>query len=404
MKKYKKLVTAFLFLFLFISQINAETLNEPNIYSKFAILQDYNTGTILYQKNIDEKLYPASTTKILTAITAIENGNLNEIVTANPDTLKLLPPYSSNAAIKPNEKLTLKELLQTLIVVSGNDSALIIADAVSGDIPTFVNLMNETARKIGCTNTQFVNPHGYHDENHYTTARDMVKIFRYGLQYDEFRELLAIKELIIPATNTTPQRHYISTNRMFFKKEEIGSLAHFYPYNKGGKTGFTNEALRTFVGYAEKDGRTLITGVFYIKNVNGEDGKFLDAENLYNHGFNDYVEKTLIKKDTKVVSIIDDKTKKDYKFKEDFKQLLPKENNTLIKYKFDITNLHDNTFINVIQDTSTKVYNISINSTNLDKNPYLYHDITYKDDFDFFKILSDRIKINIYNLKLKLKI
>ena len=402
MKNYKKIVVTFLCIFVFINNIQAANTEEPNIYSKFAILEDYETGTILYQKNIDEKLYPASTTKILTAIIAIENGNLNKIITAKPETLNLLPLYSSNAAIKPNETLTLKELLQTLIVVSGNDSALVIADAISGDIPTFVNLMNETAKKIGCTNTHFANPHGYHDENHYTTARDMMKILRYGLQYNEFKELLEIKELNIPATNTNPPRHYLSTNRMFFKPEEIGSLAHYYPYNKGGKTGFTNEALRTFVGFAEKNGKTLLTGVFYIKNVNGQDGKFIDAENLYNYGFNNFKIDTLIPKDTKVFSVIEKNNKKDYIFKQDYKQLLP-INNKLIKYNFNITNLENNTFIKINQDPLTKVYNISINSTNLDKNPYLYYNSSYNNEFNFFKKLIDRININIYNLKLKIK-
>ena len=401
MKNYKKVVLAFLLLFLFLNNINAT--NEPNIYSKYAILEDFESGSILYQKNIDQKLYPASTTKILTTITAIENADLNKIVVADPETLKLLPPYSSNAAIKPYEALTLKELLQTLLVVSGNDSALIIADAVSGDIPTFVNLMNETAKKIGCTNTHFANPHGYHDENHYTTARDMMKILRYGLQYKEFKELISIKELKIPATNTTPERHYLNTNRMFFKPEEIGHLAHFYPYNKGGKTGFTNEALRTFVGYAEKDGRTLLTGVFYIKNVNGKDGKFIDAENLYNYGFNNFSKQTLINKDTHVISVIDKYHKKDYLLKENFEQLLPNNNNFIKKYKFNITNLENNTFIEVNQDSSTGVYNISINSTNLEVNPYLYCIRSNNDQNNFIKNLKERIEINIYNLKYKLK-
>ncbi len=400
MKKVKYIITL-LFIFLTTStNVLGNTINKPEVFSTYAILEDLETGSILYDKNIDQKLYPASTTKILTAILAIENSDLNKVVTAKASTLNKLPLYSSNAHILPEEKLTMKELLQCLLVVSGNDSALVIAEEISGSVPAFVDLMNKKLKEIGCENTHFANPHGYHDDNHYTTARDMMKILRYGMKYKEFRKLLETKQVTIPATNKNNERIYNNTNRMFFKREEIGRLAHYYKFNKGGKTGFTNEAQRTFVGYAEKDGRTLLLGVFHIKDVNGVDARFVDAENLYNHGFNDFSKHTIAKKDTKIFSTIKNHEKKDYYIKEDIMTLMPKQEVNNLKLKFNYNESNNNTFISINQDDSTNSSVITVNLTNIDNNPYLYH-LTYETKKDFFKELLDRIKINIYNLSLK---
>lgn len=395
-------VVLLIIVFLLNNFVNANTVTKPNVNSTYAILEDFETGTLLYDKNINEKLFPASTTKILTAIIAIENCDLNKIVTAKAETLRKLPPYSSNAHILPDEKMTMKELLECLLVVSGNDSALVIAEEISGSIPSFVELMNKKVKEIGCENTHFTNPHGYHDENHYTTAKDMMKILRYGMKYKEFRELMEIKQIEIPATNKNDKRIYQNTNRMFFKPEEIGRLAHYYEFNKGGKTGFTNEAQRTFVGYAEKDGRTLLVGVFHVKDINGQDGKFIDTENLYEYGFNNFNKKIIASKDTKIFSTIKNNEKKDYYLKEDLISLLPNESNNNIKIKFEYDTNDTNTFININQEQSTNSTLITINLTNIDQNPYLYH-LTYDIEHSIIDSLIERIKINLYNLKLKIQ-
>jgi len=141
------------------------------INGEASILMDYDTKEILYNKNMDMQLYPASTTKIMTAILAIEKGNLNDIVTIDQEVVNLTE--GSHIALEPGEKLTLEQLLYALLVQSANDAACAIAKHISGSIEGFTQLMNEKALELGATNTNFVNPNGLHDPNHVTTAHDL---------------------------------------------------------------------------------------------------------------------------------------------------------------------------------------------------------------------------------------
>ncbi|MDF2616973.1 MAG: Serine-type D-Ala-D-Ala carboxypeptidase [Sedimentibacter sp.] len=175
----KKVIASF-FVFSILLLNLSVAYADPSILCDTAVLIDANTGTILAGKNADQKMYPASTTKIMTAILAIEMGDLSDVITVDDDT-----PYEiagSHIALEPGEIMTLKDLLYALMLPSANDSASAIAKHYGGTTEEFVNLMNEKAKELGAYNTHFVNPHGLHDENHYTTAADLALITKYAMQ------------------------------------------------------------------------------------------------------------------------------------------------------------------------------------------------------------------------------
>ena len=157
----------------------------PAILSESAVLIDASSGTILAQKNADKKMYPASLTKIMTAILAIELGELTDVITVDDDT-----PFEiegSHIALEPGEILTLKDLLYALMLPSANDAASVIAKHYGGSLENFVKMMNQKAKELGAYNTNFTNPHGLHDTNHYSTAADLALITKYAMENDTFK-------------------------------------------------------------------------------------------------------------------------------------------------------------------------------------------------------------------------
>ena len=170
--------------------VNNTKDKKIDVYSEAAILIEQETGKILYKKNIDNKMYPASTTKILTAIIAIENCDMFEKVVASKEAIRSVKTGYSNAAIQVGESFTVEELLKVLMVHSANEAGNILAEHISGSVEEFAKLMNVKAKQIGCKNSNFVNPHGVHDENHYTTAYDLALIGRYAMQILKFREIV----------------------------------------------------------------------------------------------------------------------------------------------------------------------------------------------------------------------
>ena len=161
--------------------------------------------------------------------------------------------------VKAEEIFTIEQLLYGLLLPSGNDAAIVLAEAVSGNVDDFVVLMNEKLKELGCNNTHFTNPHGFHDDNHYSTTYDMAKLFRYCLNNEVFRQIISTKEYIIPPTNKSPEEtKLINTNRMLDERY----TASYYEYMIGGKTGYTEEARGTFIGFCKKDNITIIIGAF----------------------------------------------------------------------------------------------------------------------------------------------
>ena len=204
------------------------------------IVMELNTNRVVYSNNANAKKFMASTTKILTAITIIENCNLNDVVSIKKESVGI---EGSSIYLKKDEKLTVRELLYGLMLRSGNDCAHALAIHCSNSINNFASLMNHTARKIGATSSNFVNPHGLHDDNHYTTAYDLALISCYAMKNDIFREIVSTKSIRISgATKDTP-RLLINKNKML--KEFSGST--------GIKTGYTKKAGRCLVSSCKRN-------------------------------------------------------------------------------------------------------------------------------------------------------
>ncbi len=279
---------------------NAET-NPPNIYSPAAILMDYNTGKILYEKNINEKKYPASLTKVMTAIIVLENCNLTDIATVSYDAIMSIPPGYVTANIQVGEELTVEQLLYILIVGSSNDAAIVLAEHVSGSVQEFCNLMNQKAKEIGCTSTNFVNPNGEHDENHYSTAYDLAIITRYAMKNDFFRTLCSTTSYTLPITNKYDKKDRIFTN--------TNSLLHinndyYYKYATGVKTGFTTPAANCLIASSNKDNLELISVVLgAVQTDDGLSQRYLDTISLFNYGYENYTLREVAKKGSIVQTI-----------------------------------------------------------------------------------------------------
>ncbi len=293
-KRIKSIVFLTLFIYILniftpIYSVFGENANsfDINIYSKAAILVDLDTDDILYSKNGNSKVYPASTTKVLTAILALENLDLESTVIISENATRV-PPGSSNAALRSGEVLTVKDLLYCLLLRSGNDSANVLAEAVSGSMPNFISLMNQKVKELGLTNTHFTNSHGYHDENHYTTPFEMITILKYAIKNDTFRSISSTKRYIVEPTNKTPEKRILqNTNRLILTKDD-SYLSNYYEYCLGGKTGFTGEAGRTFLAFGKKDDRNVVLGNFNVMDVGSKDGRYVDAITLFEYGFNNF--------------------------------------------------------------------------------------------------------------------
>lgn len=282
--KYKTIT----FLLFFITCYNCIfAQNDISIHSKSVIALDADTAAVLYGKNANDKLYPASTTKIITAILAIENLDLNKSVVVSKSAINI-PWDSSSVYLKEGEIITVKDLLYCLLLNSGNDAANVLAESVSGDINTFVKLMNIKAKEIGCENTHFNNAHGYSDDQHYTTAMDMAKIFRYCINNKTFEQIISTKSYIVNETNKTNSKRYLNnTNRLILKKED-SIYSRYYEWCVGGKTGYTDEAGRTLITYGVKDGKTVIVGVFGASASGLQDVRYTDAINLFEYSFDNF--------------------------------------------------------------------------------------------------------------------
>ncbi|NLJ58125.1 MAG: D-alanyl-D-alanine carboxypeptidase [Tissierellia bacterium] len=272
---------------------------SPPILSESAVLIDATSGTILAQKNADKKMYPASLTKIMTAIIAIEMGELTDILTVDEQTPHEID--GSHIALEPGEILTLKDLLYALMLPSANDAASVIAKHYGNDINSFAEIMNEKARELGAYNTNFVNPHGLHHSDHYTTAVDMALITRYAMENEVFRKIVETIRYEIKVTNKKDEPRYFATlNRLLhdngYNQIYVDGfyISPYYEYATGAKTGYTPEAGNCLAATAFKDGTELIAVT--MKGVSLE--MYQDVHNLFNFGFSEYESATLVSKNT----------------------------------------------------------------------------------------------------------
>ena len=258
--------------------------SAPQISSGAAILIDNKTNKILYDKNANERMFPASTTKIMTAILVLENCDLDEIVSASYDALMNIPEGYVTAEIQGEEQFTVEQLLEMLLVHSANDAANVLAVYVGGSIQSFVSMMNTKANELGLTNTHFTNVYGLQEDNHYTTAYDLAKIMQYCIQNDDFRRIAGSVSCSIPATNKSDVRSYTSTNQLV-----LPDSPNYYSYVTVGKTGFTTEAGRCLVSCAYRNDIELTCVILGgILSDDGVSSRFIDSISLYEYGFNHF--------------------------------------------------------------------------------------------------------------------
>ena len=225
------------------------------VHSVSAVVMELSSGTILYEKNMHQELYPASITKMLTVLLALENCELSEIVTFSKDAVYKIE--GTHIARDVGEQMTLEDTLYAVLLGSANECAYATAEHVTGgDYQAFIDMMNERATKIGCLNTNFTNPHGLPDENHYTSAYDMALIAREAFQNETFRTITDTSKYVIPPTNKHDEETYIVNHHALHNYYRTGD--YIYEYCIGGKSGYTMAANNTLVTYAEKDGMQIV--------------------------------------------------------------------------------------------------------------------------------------------------
>ncbi len=256
----------------------------PVVYTEAMILMDASTGEVLYGKNERAQMYPASTTKVMVALLALENLELDTTVTATNSALSLLPPGHTNIGIKGGEQLTVRQLLYALMLPSAGDAANVLGERISGSVDEFVKLMNKRALELGMKDTNYMNTSGAHDDRHYTTAYDLAILSKEAMKNEVFREIVSTDVYIIPPTaKYTEERRLSNSNKLMQK-----SSSYYYQYATGIKTGYTNPAKLCLVSSAEKNGLELICVALGAESVENKDMRFVDSKALFEYGFSKY--------------------------------------------------------------------------------------------------------------------
>ncbi len=285
---------AVFFILCFSFSANAAREDEPNIRSSAAILYETKSGETIYNKNGKQKAYPASTTKIMTALLALENCEMDEPVTVTRAALNTVSPGSSIAGLQNGEVLTMYEMLECLLVASGNDAASVIAAHIGGTVGKFVEMMNDRSAELGCSSTHYTNPSGLHDEEHYTTAEDLLKVTVEAMKHQEFRDIVGSAQITIPETNKVDHpRYFNNTNQLI---SQAVTSENLYSKATGIKTGHTTPAGYCLVSSAEDDSRSYIAVVLggYIDEKTGRNYSYVDSINLFLWGFSDFQYRTVV--------------------------------------------------------------------------------------------------------------
>ncbi|MDO4272818.1 MAG: D-alanyl-D-alanine carboxypeptidase family protein [Eubacteriales bacterium] len=253
----------------------------PEISSDTGIIMEAETGVVLYDKGADELRYPASITKLMTLLVAVENVGLDETVTFTETGVRDVTPDSGNIGMQLGETMSMRDCVYAMIIYSANEVAAQIAEYVGGTEQDFIDMMNERAAEIGCTNTHFANASGLPDPNQYTTARDMALIFREGLKNSTFREIVGTPTYIIKPTNMNSSERKMHTHHPLFAEE----APLYYEGCIGGKTGMTNDAGHTLVTGVERDGVTYIAVVMRASELSPA---CLDSRAMFDYAYQNF--------------------------------------------------------------------------------------------------------------------
>ena len=280
---------------------------EPEITATSGMVIDCIDGKILYSKNADEKLYPASLTKVLTAIIVVEKCGLQDNVTINQSAIDKVESGYLTANLKTGEVFTVEQLLKLLLISSYDDVANALAEHVAGSEEEFVKMMNEKAKEIGCTNSNFLNCHGEHDTNHYSTAHDMALIANHAVKLETIRNIAQVTEYGLPATTiyTGNDRYFYTSNEML----QTGSK-NYYKYAKGLKTGFTTPAGNCLMAYAEKSGLKLVSVTMKSTTSNS---RYEDSEAILEYAFDTNIIRTIAEAGTNIQTVTVKKARKEDK-------------------------------------------------------------------------------------------
>lgn len=256
-----------------------------------AILYERNTDTLMYMQNPDQKIYPSSLVKILTAFIATEEGKLEDVVTVREEVLNTVPYDAVTVELVAGEQMTLDDLLYCMMVGSGNDAAAVIADYICGSQPAFVEKMNSYAQRLGCTNSQFTNVHGLHDDSQFTTVRDMAKIIAAAMSNEHFVRYYTAPDCTVRATNQSEER-YFSSGNFLISSDDVS--IYYDERATGGRTGIANDGTRCFAANAESNDMELICVLAGAVSTFAENGNtvvyggFKEATMLFDAGLNGY--------------------------------------------------------------------------------------------------------------------
>lgn len=290
MKNLKNLFILILFNLLLFNTTAFAATEPPSLNSEGVVLLDGDTGQVLFSKNGDKTYYPASTTKVLTALVVLENSSLSDKVTVGTK-----PPNAegTSVGIRSGEVYNVRELLESLILMSGNDCAEALAEHVSGSTEEFAKLMNKKAKEIGCTNSNFVNPSGLPDENHFTTPKDLSLIMKACIENSDFVEISRVQSNKLSPSSIDGNTIEISNHNYLL----FSNSRYYYPYSVASKKGYTEAARFTNIISAKKGDTTLVASFLKGPDINTV---YKDAVTIFNYGFDNYERITIYSKDKEI--------------------------------------------------------------------------------------------------------
>ena len=310
LKHMKKIIISLL-IFIILMTFNLSTYAAENISIKSGagLLVERSKGKVLFEKNAYEKMYPASTTKILTAIVVLENTKLDDMATVSKNALETIPNGYVTCNLQIGEELSVKDLMYALMVKSANDAAVVLAEHVGGSVEGFSDMMNEKAKEIGCKNTHFVNPNGIHNADHYTTAYDLYLMAEYALSFEytnEFRDFVSKTSYTLPATNMYPaeDRSFTTTNELIKINNNNRKDNYYYKNALGIKTGHTSQAGYCLVSSSSRDNLEFISvildGGF---DANGLSERYTETIKLFDFGYDNFT-LTKLKEENNIIDTI----------------------------------------------------------------------------------------------------
>ena len=363
MKKISKpLCSIIIFIIIVSYNLTIFANNELNIDANAVLIVETNTGKIIYEKDSTEKNYPASVTKILTAILVIENCNLDDIVTVSQTAISNMPEGYVVAPLFNGEQMKVEDLLYALMLKSANDAAYVLAEHVGGSVEGFSKMMNSKAEEIGCKNSHFVNPNGIHNPEHYTTAYDMYLISNYAMKNEEFAKIVSTYKHTLPATNKYHQKDRIMENTNAF----VNPNSSFYNKEVNGiKTGTTIQAGNCLITSFSKDGLNFISVLLGAKT---SDSKFTETKKMINYSFNNYQLTQLHKKGEKITNVEVKKAKKEAK---NLELVTSDEINVLKNVNLNLDNIEPQIELNT--DITAPIYEgqeLGVVKYNIDKIDY----------------------------------